>query len=69
MKVTSSARKYLIERGFDQKHGARPLRRTIEEYVEHPIAEGIIADKYKTGAIVTIDYKAKKLQISEAHEE
>ena len=66
--VSPSARKYLISMGFDQKHGARPLRRTIEEYVEHPIAEGIIAGRYKAGSIVDVNYRSKRLEVSEAHE-
>lgn len=54
LSFTPAAKRWLIDRGFDEKRGARPLRRTIERFVEHPIAEGIIAGKYATGSIVKV---------------
>lgn len=42
LKVTESAIRYLIEKGYDTEYGARPLRRLIEQEVEDPIAEHMI---------------------------
>ena len=67
--VSAKARKMIIDRGFDDKNGARPLRRTIEELVEHPIAEQIIAGTLSTGSIAHVDVDKGKLTIMESHEE
>ncbi|MDR2982533.1 MAG: ATP-dependent Clp protease ATP-binding subunit [Puniceicoccales bacterium] len=40
--VTEPARAYLIENGYDEKYGARPLRRAVERHLEDPLAESII---------------------------
>ena len=43
MKVRKSAKDFIIESGYDAKNGARPLRRAIEDLLEHRLAEEIIA--------------------------
>lgn len=68
LRVESRAKRWLIDQGFDQRRGARRLRRTIEEYVEHGIAEGIIAGRFKPGTIVVVDYKGNTLTLEESHE-
>ena len=45
-----SAKNFLVEKGFDQKFGARPLRRAIQKYVEDPIAEEILKGSFKDGS-------------------
>jgi ATP-dependent Clp protease ATP-binding subunit ClpC len=45
-----SAKNFLVEKGFDQKFGARPLRRAIQKYVEDPIAEEILKGSFKEGS-------------------
>ena len=50
--LTDNAKEFLVEKGFDEKFGARPLRRSIERYLEDPLAEELlrgklIAGKYK----------------------
>jgi ATP-dependent Clp protease ATP-binding subunit ClpC len=46
---------YLAEVGFDEKYGARPLRRAIQTHVEDKLAEGILAGSIKEGDTVNID--------------
>lgn len=67
--VAPSARRLVIARGFDAKHGARPLRRTIEELIEHPIAEMIIAGKLTTGSVAHVRTDGDKIVITENNEE
>ncbi|MEX2657402.1 MAG: ATP-dependent Clp protease ATP-binding subunit [Balneolales bacterium] len=44
--ITKGAKEFLSEKGFDQKFGARPLKRAIQKYIEDPLAEEILgADK------------------------
>jgi ATP-dependent Clp protease ATP-binding subunit ClpC len=45
-----TAKNFLVEKGFDEKYGARPLRRAIQKYVEDPIAEEILKGTFKEGS-------------------
>ena len=45
-----TAKNFLVDKGFDPKFGARPLRRAIQKYVEDPIAEEILKGKFKEGS-------------------
>jgi ATP-dependent Clp protease ATP-binding subunit ClpC len=51
--VAPSARKHVIAKGYDEKYGARPLRRALQEELEHPIAEGILERIYDKGTMLT----------------
>ena len=62
IRVKPSAKKFLVDRGFDEKFGARPLRRVIQDEVEHPVAEGLLNDSYKKGDIIEIATRKGKLQ-------
>ncbi len=42
-----SAKNFLVDKGFDQKYGARPLRRAIQKFVEDPLAEEILRGSFK----------------------
>lgn len=57
LKVAPSAKRHLIDHGYSEKYGARPLRRVIEDELEHAIAAGIIDDTYHKGDI--LEAKAK----------
>lgn len=54
LKVTPEVKKYLIDKGYDPKNGARPLRRVIEDEVESLIAEQIIDNALQPGDIAAI---------------
>jgi len=47
--LDQSAREFLVVKGFDEKFGARPLRRAIQKYVEDPLAEEILRGSFKEG--------------------
>ena len=57
LSLSDEARLFVAEMGYDPQFGARPLKRAIQKYVEDPLAEAIIASKFKTGdkLIVEID--------------
>ena len=42
---SEDVKKYILEKGYDPKYGARPLRRAIQKYVENELAEGILRDE------------------------
>jgi len=52
LEVTASAKEFLAQVGYDPKFGARPLRRSIQEYVDDPLSEGLLAEKFGTGDII-----------------
>ncbi|NNG27165.1 MAG: ATP-dependent Clp protease ATP-binding subunit, partial [Ignavibacteriaceae bacterium] len=47
--LDKTAREFLVTKGFDEKFGARPLRRAIQKYVEDPLAEEILRGSFKDG--------------------
>jgi regulator of RNase E activity RraA len=47
--VTASAKRLIIAEGYDEKYGARPLRRAMQELLEHEIADGILSGEYDKG--------------------
>ncbi len=51
--LEKSAKNFLVDKGFDQKFGARPLRRAIQKYIEDPLAEEILRSSFKEGSTVT----------------
>ncbi len=59
--VTAKAKKYLVDKSYDQKYGARPLRRTIEEYIEDPLSEQVLRGKFAYGTEIKVDLKQDEL--------
>jgi ATP-dependent Clp protease ATP-binding subunit ClpC len=51
------ARDFLINKGFDLMYGARPLKRTIQRYLEDPLAEEMISKKIRPNEIVHVSVK------------
>ncbi|HSW55386.1 MAG TPA: ATP-dependent Clp protease ATP-binding subunit [Ignavibacteriaceae bacterium] len=47
--LDQSAKEFLVNKGFDEKFGARPLRRAIQKYIEDPLAEEILRGSFKEG--------------------
>lgn len=66
--VKSSAKKYLIDKGYSAKYGARPLRRVIEDELEHAIAEGVLAGEYEKGVILEVRTNKGKIAIEQQTE-
>ena len=57
-------KEYLIEKGYDEKYGARPLKRTIQNLVEDKLAEAVLEGKVKEGDSVKISVKEGQLKFS-----
>ena len=54
IELTPEANTWLAERGYDDKFGARPLGRVIQEHIKKPLAEEILFGKLKDGGIVRV---------------
>lgn len=61
MYVSDEAKGFLLSKGTDIKYGARPLRRTIERFVEDELSDMILRGNLKNGQSVYIDYAKDKL--------
>jgi ATP-dependent Clp protease ATP-binding subunit ClpC len=59
--LEDDAKEFLVEKGFDPVFGARPLKRTIQRFLENPLAEDIIAGKFKVGSTVKVTKKGTEL--------
>jgi ATP-dependent Clp protease ATP-binding subunit ClpC len=56
LEFTTSAKDFLAEKGFDEKYGARPLRRALQKYVEDELAEQMLTGTFKEGARVRLEH-------------
>ena len=63
LQLTEATEKHLIEKGYDIKNGARPLRRTIEDELESLLADHILDGSLNKGDIAKIDYKNDELTL------
>lgn len=61
--ITSLAKDFIVEKGWDAQFGARPLKRAIQKYVEDTLAEEIIKTKLSPDDIITVDYQKDKGEI------
>ncbi len=56
LEYTDALKNHIIDEGYDEKYGARPMRRVIHRLIETRLAEMIITNEVKAGDTVTIDY-------------
>jgi ATP-dependent Clp protease ATP-binding subunit ClpA len=61
IELSSSAKEWLAERGYDRLYGARPLARVIQEYIKKPLAEELLFGKLARGGAVKVTMKDGKL--------
>jgi ATP-dependent Clp protease ATP-binding subunit ClpC len=63
LKIATSARDYIAERGFDANFGARPLKRAIQKYLEDPMAEVLIKANLHEGDCINVGFNSAKSEI------
>jgi ATP-dependent Clp protease ATP-binding subunit ClpC len=63
LSVTEQAKALLAETGYDVENGARPLRRTIQNMIEDPLANGILGGDFKAGDIVSVVKDGETLKL------
>ena len=61
--LTDKAKKYIVDNAYDEKYGARPIRRYVSTNIETLLAKAIIEEKVKFNSTVTIDVKDDKFII------
>ena len=62
--LSEKAKDFIVERGYDEKFGARPLKRAIQKFIEDPLAEGIINHNMSEGDTVVMDCEDGKEELS-----
>ena len=61
IELSSAAKEWLAERGYDRLYGARPLARVIQEHIKKPLADEILFGKLTKGGHVKVVLKDGKL--------
>src|SRR5579862_5731183 len=61
IELSSAAKEWLAERGYDRLYGARPLARVIQEHIKKPLAEELLFGKLVRGGAVKVTMKDGKL--------
>ena len=62
--VRDAAKAYIVEKAYDRKYGARPLKRKIQDEIEDRLAEEIIAGEVKAGDKVIVSVKKDAISIT-----
>jgi len=63
IKLTEKAKDFIADKGYDANFGARPLKRSIQKYLEDPLAEEIIKAKLGEGDSIEVDLDEEKQEI------
>src|ERR671925_2139156 len=58
VKLTQGALDFLVQKGYDENYGARPLKRAIQKFVEDPLSEKILTGEFSRGDDVEVDMAA-----------
>lgn len=66
--ISSSAKRLIIKKGYSEKFGARPLRRAIQDELEHQIADGILSGKFEKGSVLIVNAKDGGVRIDVSSE-
>ena len=62
--ISDEVKDFILKEGYDEKYGARPLRRTIQRYIEDEIAEEYIKKRFVSGDHIKVDLEDSKVVLS-----
>ena len=65
LELQPDAAEFLIDKGYNQDFGARPLRRAVEQYVEYPVSEEILRGRFTARQKIVISAKDGRLKFTE----
>jgi ATP-dependent Clp protease ATP-binding subunit ClpC len=66
--VEPSAKRLIISEGYDEKFGARPLRRAVQDLLEHQVADGVLSGEYEKGTVLKISAAKGKIIVNVGQE-
>ena len=61
--IDEKAKEFLVDKGYDQKYGARPLKRALQKYVEDPLAEEMLKGRFSEGSTIRIAFDEKENEL------
>jgi ATP-dependent Clp protease ATP-binding subunit ClpC len=64
IELTDSAKEFMVEKGYDPTMGARPLRRSIQRFIEDPLADFVLGQHLKPGATVLVDHREGEEEVN-----
>jgi len=63
VKISTAAKDFIADKGYDANFGARPLKRAIQKYLEDPMAEVLIKSNLQEGDTIQVGFSAEKSEI------
>ena len=64
LRLTQAANDFLVNHGYDEHYGARPLKRAIQKYVEDPLSEKILVGEFARGDEIEVDVAPDKERLA-----
>ncbi len=64
LRLTQGATDFLVDHGYDEHYGARPLKRAIQKYVEDPLSEKILVGDFAKGDEIEVDVAPDKERLA-----
>ena len=64
VEIDEAAKEFIAEKGYDEKYGARPLRRAIQRYIEDEIADRMIRGELEAGSSVQVAYDEEEKKLT-----
>ena len=64
LRLTQAANDFLVDHGYDEHYGARPLKRAIQKYVEDPLSEKILVGEFARGDEIEVDVAPDKERLA-----
>ena len=63
LEISPEAKDFIAGKGYDQQYGARPLKRSLQKYLEDPLAELIINSELAAGDLIKVDFDKENSKI------
>lgn len=63
LQINKTAKDYLVDVGYDEEYGARPLNRAIQKHIEDPLSEEILSGRAEEGQTIKVSYSKSKEEI------
>ena len=64
LRLTPAASDFLVDHGYDEHYGARPLKRAVQKYVEDPLSEKILVGEFARGDEIEVDVAPDKERLA-----
>jgi ATP-dependent Clp protease ATP-binding subunit ClpC len=64
LKLSKKAKQFLVEKGYDPKLGARPLRRAIAEHIEDPLSDEVLKGRFSFGSKINVEVEKEEIVFS-----